>query len=244
MLLEYDNTTCSACWRIDEKIPTGYCRVYYVYGGEVHYADSRRQIRLRPGTLYVFPSASPYRMRQNAADPLRCTFMHIDVSPSMVAKLIECRVEENGFLWHLLHALAAAIGKKDRRLVYALAEVFELYVVEHRLVAAPVHPLSDVLRYIAGHIGENITLGRLSAMAGYNEQYFVRLFRRSVGMTPYQYVISLRMKEARLQLTKGRTVTQAAETTGYRDIKSFSRAFKKGVGTTPSAFRKGNTVLP
>ena len=81
-------------------------------------------------------------------------------------------------------------------------------------------------------------------MAGYNEQYFVRLFHKSIGQTPYQYIINLRMKAARKMLTNGETVTRTAELTGYRDIKSFSRAFKKAVGISPSVFGKGNPILP
>ncbi|MFH1512553.1 MAG: AraC family transcriptional regulator [Bacillota bacterium] len=244
MLLAYGNTVCTADWRIDEITPAGYCRVYYVLGGKVQYEDGQRQAALRPGWLYIFPSASPYRMRQDAADPLHCTFMHIDLSPAPVAALIECPVEENPILKHLLLALSAAIGAKDRQLVHALAEVFELYAVEHGLVAPPAHSLSEALLYIADHIGEAITLSRLSAIAGYNGQYFIRLFRQSIGVTPYQYIISHRLQAAKKLLAKNESITRVADQTGYRDIKSFSRAFKKCFGMTPSAFRKNSVVLP
>ncbi len=244
MLLAYGNTVCSADWRIDENIPAGYCRVYYVLGGKVQYEDGQRQAALQSGWLYIFPSASPYRMRQDAADPLRCTFMHIDLSPAPVAALIECPVEDNGFLKHLLLALSAAIDAKDRKLVHAMAEVFALYAVEHGLVTPPAHSLSEALLYIAGHIEEAVNVSRLSAMAGYNEQYFIRLIRQSIGVTPYQYVISSRLQAAKKLRAKNESVTRAADLTVYRDIKSFGRTFKKSFGMTPSAFRKNAVVLP
>ena len=144
MLLEYDNTICNADWQVEEKIPPGYCRVYYVYGGQVQYTDNQRQTELRHGYLYIFPSASPYKMEQNASDPLCCTFMHMDISPSMVTNLIELRVEKNGFLEHLLLAFVSAIHNKERKLVFALAEAFELFLAERGLTLTPVHSLSDV----------------------------------------------------------------------------------------------------
>lgn len=244
MLLAYGNTVCSANWRIDEKIPAGYCRAYYVLGGEVRYDDGQRRTPLKPGYLYIFPSASPYRMWQNPENPLRCTFIHIDIFPALTTELIECPVEKGGALGHLLMALQSAIGDADQKLVYALAEVLERYAAEHGLIAPPTHALARVLHHIAGHIGEELAIGDLSAMAGYNEQYFIRLFRQKIGLTPYQYIISHRLKTAKELLLKGVPVARAAELTGYRDGKAFSRAFRQGVGTTPSAFRKNSSVLP
>jgi len=244
MLLEYGVTVCPASWRVDEKIPAGYCRVYYVTGGTVHYADSQQKADLQHETLYIFPSAAPYRMRQVIADPLRCTFMHLDFSPLTVTELIAYPVQENSLLKHLLQAISASILDSDYKLLYALADTFELFAVEHDLVPPPVHSLAQVLLYIEDHIEENITLDQLSAITGYNEQYFIRLFRRRIGITPYQYIISQRLKAAKKLLIQNETITRVAEMTGYRDIKAFSRAFKKSFGITPSEFRKNRTVLP
>lgn len=244
MLLTYGNTVCSPDWRIDEKIPAGYCRVYYVLGGIVRYDDDQRQTLLKSGHLYLFPSATPYRMWQNAADPLRCTFIHIDIFPSLATELIECPVEDGTTLKHILEALSCAIDDGDQMLIYALSEVLERYAAGRGLIAPPTHALAKVLTYIAGHIGEDIAIGRLSAMAGYHEQYFIRLFRRKIGLTPYQYIISHRLKTAKEMLLQGESVSRAAELTGYRDGKAFSRAFKQGVGMTPSSFRKNSSILP
>jgi len=244
MLLVYGNTVCPQDWRIDEKIPVGYCRVYYVLGGEVRYTDSQHQADLVPGRLYIFPSATPYRMRQNVANPLRCTFIHIDIFPSLVTELVECQLDGNPTLLHMLMALTSAIDDADKVMIDALADVFEQYTITHHLIAPPVHSLTKIFMYIADHIDQDLTVGQLSAIAGYNEQYFIRFFRRNVGLTPYQYIISNRLKVARDLLRKRETVARTAEMTGYGDIKSFGRAFKQSYGVTPSAFRGSYTVLP
>ena len=244
MLLAYGNTVCSLDWQIDERIPTGYCRVYYVLGGEVHYEDSQQRLCLQRDHLYIFPSAAPYHMRQNAENPLCCTFIHIDVFPSMVTDLIECPVNDGSALKHTLLALSCAIEAEDQALLHALVDVLEQYAYAHQLIAPPVHALSRILLFIDSHIDQEMTVGQLSAMAGYNEQYFIRLFRRHVGQTPYQYIISHRLKVAKALLRKRETVSRAAEMTGYSDIKSFGRAFRQSVGMSPSAFRKDYTVQP
>ena len=76
-------------------------------------------------------------------------------------------------------------------------------------------------------------------------QYFTRLFKKSVGLSPYQYLIQYRMN-ASIKLLKDRalTVTQIAEAVGYPDTKSFDRAFRDKYGVSPGKFRKFYVPLP
>ena len=244
MLLEYGNTVCNYPWIINENIPAGYSRVYYVYGGEVIYRDEQRTAALKAGHLYIFPSAAAYWMRQNQENPLSCTYVHIDFFPSLITDMIEVPVDRFASLKHLLQTLALAIDERDTRLVHGLSDVFSMYCRNHGIILSPEHPLSEVLVYIAEHIDEEITIKALSGIAGYNEQYFIRLFKKSIGLTPYHYIISHRIKEAKKLLRNNVSITQASKMSGYRDIKSFSRAFRHSVGMSPREFRNTNIVQP
>ena len=81
MLMLYGNTTVAPSWEVIEKIPPGYSRVYYIYGGEVVYTDDSCRKCLKTGYLYIFPSAAAYAMLQNPENPLVCTYLHIDLFP-------------------------------------------------------------------------------------------------------------------------------------------------------------------
>lgn len=244
MLLQYGNTICNVDWKIDEKVPLGYSRVYYVYGGEVEYEDEQGKTKLKDGYLYIFPSATTYKMKQNRQNPLHCTFLHIDVFPALISNLIEIEVEKNPALKHLLISFSASIDENDLVLTHAVADVFEVYCKEHSLIVSPTNQISAVLSYIAEHMEENMTVETLSKKIGYNEQYFIRLFKKNVGLTPYQYIIIYRLKEAKKMLKAGLTISQIAKLTGFSDIKSFSRTFKERFGLSPSAFRNAYTVQP
>lgn len=244
MLLEYGNTVVNIEWKIDEKIPPGYSRVYYVYSGEVEYEDNQQKVTLKPGYLYIFPSASTYRMKQNPQNRLHCTFIHIDVFPVLITELIEVPITGNLVLKHILLSIVASIDTIDIKLIFALADVFEVYCKEHNLIISPIQRISNVLIYIAEHIEKNITIADLSGMVGYNEQYFIRLFKQAVGLTPYQYIISYRLKEAKILLRKDISITQIAKMTGYSDIKSFSRSFKENFGLSPTNFKNIYIVQP
>jgi AraC-like DNA-binding protein len=237
LLLIYGNVHCDYTWEVDEKNPAGYSRVYYVYDGEVDYTDAEENIRLKPGCLYIFPSVTAYHMKQNINKRLYCTYMHIDFSPSVLSRVVEVQVEKVPALKYMLCSIKESIDANDTRILNKLADVFAVYCMEHKLVPSPDDHISRVLLYISNYIMEKMTVKKLSSLAGYNDQYFIRLFRQRIGMTPYQYIIGCRLKEARKMLITGLQISEIAEMTGYSDIKSFSRAFKSKFGISPSLYR-------
>ena len=244
MLLQYENCVCGPGWKVDEKIAIGYSRVYYIYNGDVFYEDELKKAKLKKGYLYVFPSAIPYRIQHHEKNPLHCTFMHIDFFPSLLPQLIEVFVKNNSALEHIINSITACIKEKNIKLVQALSDVFILYLREHHTMTTPEDPISKVLIYIASHIKEKLTIDTLSSMIGYNQQYFVRLFKRMVGTSPHQYIIAYRLKEAKKMLTTRCSISQIAIETGYPDVKAFSRSFKKNFGVSPSSYRNTYTAKP
>ena len=244
MLMEYGNPLCDWDWNVEEKDAPGFCRVYSVYGGEVNYRDEHRSFPLKPGNLYVFPSASPYYMSQNRENPLHCTYLHLDIIPAMLANPIEIALDREPALRHLFLSIAASIEQRDDRMTNGLTSVFESYCADHRLLQLPDGPVAEMLSYIASHIAEDISIADLSARAGYNAHYFIRLFKKSVGLAPHRYITGIRLKEAKRLLLTNATVSEVAKATGYSDNKAFSRAFKNVFGLSPSDYRKAYTAQP
>jgi AraC-like DNA-binding protein len=244
LLLEYGNALCDVSWKIDEKVPLKYSRVYYVYDGEVEYADAQLKTCLKPGYLYIFPSTTIYTMKQNIHNRLHCTFMHIDFFPFQLTELIEMPIEKNSALKHILCSIAECINENNTKLINALADVFKLYCTEYRFFKLPDSRITKALIYIADHMKEEITVHKLSSLSGYNVQYFVRLFKKSTGLTPHQYIISYRLKEAKKILKTDISVSEVANMTGFSDIKTFSRSFKQHFSSSPSMYRKSHIIKP
>ncbi|MBQ8342694.1 MAG: helix-turn-helix transcriptional regulator, partial [Clostridia bacterium] len=70
----------------------------------------------------------------------------------------------------------------------------------------------------------------------------IRRFKQVVKVTPMQYVLSLRMANAKTLLeTKDYNVTETANAVGYENALYFSRLFSKHVGMSPSAYKKLHT---
>ena len=69
--------------------------------------------------------------------------------------------------------------------------------------------------------------------------YFCRLFKKSVGATPYQYVMQQRVEMAKRMLQQqGLSIADVAFDCGFANQSHLGRIFKKHTGTTPKKYRE------
>jgi len=245
MLLAYGTVIVDPEWKVTEVTPPGYCRIYYVYSGEVVYTDEKIQgLQLKQGNLYVFPSSAKYQMRHNPQNPLFCTYLHIDILPYILTDIVEIEVKENSMLKYLLQSIECVISDQNQRILEILSEALRLYLIDNKYFLKPKIEIYQILDHISNNIDKDIRLEELSKMCGYNSQYFIRLFKNSIGMTPYQYIINCRMKKAVHLLKQNASISYIAEETGYKDVKAFSRAFKMYFKVPPSEYLGKNITLP
>lgn len=105
-------------------------------------------------------------------------------------------------------------------------------------VAADRH-LKQVLEYVHVHFTEQLSVSSLAGMAMQSRYHFIRSFKSLTGVTPYQYVLQLRVREAMEQLKKSAdTVTDISFNLGFSSTSQFFRAFAKMNGMTPEQYRK------
>lgn len=90
--------------------------------------------------------------------------------------------------------------------------------------------------FIDSNYSETLTIESIAHTAGMSEYHFFRLFKQVIGLTPYQYILSVRLKHAALLLKADYSVSDAAISTGFADIYSFSKAFKKHFNVSPSMY--------
>ena len=94
--------------------------------------------------------------------------------------------------------------------------------------------------FIDEHIEENFPLDRLSSQSGISKYHFIRLFKSTFGVSPYQYQKRKRLEYARLDLISGGEILSVALKYGFSDAASFSKACKQQFGQTPGAIRNSN----
>ncbi|SCK28068.1 AraC family transcriptional regulator [Vogesella sp. LIG4] len=91
--------------------------------------------------------------------------------------------------------------------------------------------------YCLGHLAEKITLDELAALCGLGRFHFLRQFKLTVGMTPYAWLLRLRLEQACGLLARGRlSIADVAQGVGFYDQSHFNRAFRQAFGVAPSGY--------
>lgn len=100
----------------------------------------------------------------------------------------------------------------------------------------------DILRakeYIESHYRENLTLEILADVVHMNPYYFSSYFKKNAGENFKDYVNRVRIREAvALLLSTDKKTYEIASQVGFRDVRTFTEAFARAYGETPSAYRK------
>lgn len=99
--------------------------------------------------------------------------------------------------------------------------------------------MSHVLNHIEENAGEPLDLHGLASMAAMSKYHFLRSFRRVVGISPYQFLLTVRMRRAAVGLrTTAQPVSAVAFDAGFGDLSTFNKRFRELFGLSPSAFRR------
>ena len=96
-----------------------------------------------------------------------------------------------------------------------------------------------VVAYIEEHLAESISLATLAQLVRLSPFYFCRAFKQSFGMPPHRFHTSRRIECAKTLLAKpAPSVTDIGFTVGYSQTSSFTAAFRKATGLTPTAYHR------
>jgi AraC family transcriptional regulator len=137
-------------------------------------------------------------------------------------------------------------GPGGRLMADALGNVLAVHLLR-QFAPAPAAPpggvlprekLRSVVDYIHAHLGAEVSLDELAAVAHLSPYHFARLFKNSTGLPPHQYVIARRIERAK-ELLRARVrpaLAEVAAEVGFADQSHFTRHFRRLVGVTPKRF--------
>ena len=116
--------------------------------------------------------------------------------------------------------------------------------VTHRTVGdLPVCRLRRVTQYIEDNLHRGLRLAELSAHVHMSPYHFARLFKRSTGTPPHQFVLRRRIDRATTLLTTGElSIGEVARLVGFQTTSHFTTVFRRITGATPSAYRIGRAT--
>jgi AraC-like DNA-binding protein len=212
------------------------------------------------GKLTFVPSGHEYRECQDLRTPARLTYFYLNPSnmPINVESNTGCMVFEPKLYFEDATLLNTALkltrsveclAERDRPYTEALSSVLMHEVLSLREGGTRVNrPVRSglaawqertVASYIGAHLDEQISLTTLAQLARLSPYHFCRMFKRSFGVSPHRYHMERRMEFAKSLLAeRSHSVTDIALTVGYSECGSFTAAFRKVTGFTPSAYQR------
>ena len=132
--------------------------------------------------------------------------------------------------------------------VDSLANILAVHLLRHQTTTrsqlpsyegglAP-HQLRRIVDYIDAYLDRDIKLTDLAESVGMSQFHFGRLFKQSVGISPYQYLIQQRVERAKLLLQQTqKPIVDIAFDCGFNSHSHLSKQFRQLTGTTPKAYR-------
>ncbi len=104
-------------------------------------------------------------------------------------------------------------------------------------------PVEPALRYVSENYMRRLRMEDLAASCAMSVSYFRKVFARSMGMAPLEYVNRYRINRSlNLLRSTDETVLQIAVQTGFPSVATFDRNFRRYVGTSPAEWRKNTHI--
>jgi AraC family transcriptional regulator len=137
--------------------------------------------------------------------------------------------------------LAAARGEAVEEIAFEVAGA----VVQTAVGGSPAEPASRhhaaiarTIRWLSAALDSPHTLAELARAANMSPYHFLRTFKAVTGITPHQWLLRARLREAAQRLAHSRTgVTAIALDVGFDDLSNFIRSFRAEFGVSPRQYR-------
>lgn len=141
------------------------------------------------------------------------------------------------------HRIIEQSGPSLEREIILLDLVAQLFERSGAPVAqvskAELHAVNRVKKHLEDAYEKHIPLEELAQLVSLDPLYLIRVFKKSVGVSPHSYQIQKRIAQVQHLLRTGSSLAEASFTCGFFDQSHMTRAFKKVVGITPGSFRNG-----
>ena len=222
-------------------------RVIY---GTLNLKLNEREFSVTTGQSVFVPSGI-----MHSAEPENCRYECIVFSKSLLYNTGMCKSLVNSYMQKAvvyennknINIIFDAVKQKPR--AYELCVSANLFGLSADIVkndsGKPVAPneklekIKPAMQMIEESFMTKITLEELAKSCKLSPNYFCRIFRETVGQTPFEYITEYRIKAACESFADGeKSVTNVCFSCGFNDLSYFIHIFKKHKGISPREYQK------
>ena len=239
-----------------------FCKLLLLRSGSGGYSVEGQRYELEAGDIVLIGSHCVHRPEFEAGAPYERVIIYISPEFLQRQSAAGCALEDcfSGEQGHILRpdekvrrklfALAARLeqelsGGDYGRVILGNGLLLQLLVEIGRnlqsradLRPRPVTPgnsrILDMMRYIDANLAEDITIDLLAERFFISKYHMMRLFRQETGQSIHGYLSDRRLLRARELISSGFSATESCFRAGFRSYSSFTRAYGKRFGSTPT----------
>lgn len=239
-----------------------FCKLLLLVSGRGGYVVDGQRYLLQPGDVVLIGSRSAHRPELEEDSVYERIIIYIDPDFLQQASVGECALLQlfdsaKGHVLRLreterkkIFALANALEKElsgheygreilsNGALLRLLVEIGRSQRQEGSLNPSPVTPedprVVEWMAFLDRHLAEDLDMDALAERFFISKYHMMRLFRSQTGFTVHTYLLQRRLLAARQLMERGMRATEACYRTGFRSYSSFTRAYSKHFGTTPT----------
>ncbi|MCI8403560.1 MAG: AraC family transcriptional regulator [Clostridia bacterium] len=242
----------------DEK--TNYCNLVLICSGTGFFTCENIETVVKRGDLVFFPSGVKRSMRADGETlefrsfnfRYRLLFEHKTdwwiENPPLPLEFV--RHIDDKVLFTKLEQLFAHIQRHYTTLQYEAAFQMRFYATEilslllsdlkQEISYSEKNITEKSIAYMSEHFTEKITLKELASIAKKSVSYYGKIFKKVHGVTPIDYLLSIRISYAKKLLENGSSVTETALLCGFSNVYYFSKAFRCKENMSPSEYRNSH----
>lgn len=140
---------------------------------------------------------------------------------------------------HKAMAEGASALECEARFIWSLARLIQGYAdisSGKRRWGPEKQAVSKARSFLEEHFMRGVSLQELAQHVALSPYYLLRVFQAEVGMPPYTYLESLRIRHAQQLLGTGKPLAEVAVEVGFSSQSHLTRQFKKIIGVTPGQY--------
>lgn len=215
--------------------------IHFVDSGFGIFKTRGKEYRIGPGEMFVIPPYVETYYEADSKNPWSYIWIGFTAEsklPLSLTDVIRCPRAASVF-----SLMKNSISLKNGRSAFLLSRLWDLFALLLDNEKHNTDYIDIALDIIHSEYLYDITIKRIATRIGIDHSYFSSLFKKKIGVSPKEYLITYRMNiAASLMIDHGKSVSIAAYSVGYTDVCNFSKIFKSYYGVSPRNYVQQKNV--